>query len=117
MSIASKTRWMDIISMILIYIEIKCLKCTGLEPLEIEDVAKTFLGWESPKNKIYLKYIVNWISVPSFSFDILVCLVELIILWKDNATIFCTFPSGVIVAIVLFANVYRDVCCQMYKLF
>ena len=40
MSIASKTRWMDIISMILIYIEVKCcLKCTGLEPLEIEDVA------------------------------------------------------------------------------
>lgn len=92
--------------MILIYIEVKCcLKCTGLEPLEIEDVAKIFLGWESPKNKTYLKYIVNWISVPSFSFDILVCLVELIILWKDNATIFCNFPSGVIVAIVLFAIV------------
>ena len=106
MSIASKTRWMDIISMILIYIEFGCcIKCTGLEPLEIEDVAKIFLGWKFPTNKTYLKYIVKWILVLRFSLDILVCLVELIILWKDNATIFCTVPSGVIVAIVLFANV------------
>lgn len=105
MSIASKTRWMDIISMILIYIEVKCLNCTGLEPLEIEDIAKIFLGWKSQKNKTYLKYIVKWILVPRFSLDILVCLAELIILWNDNATIFCTFPSGVIVAIVLFAIV------------
>ena len=94
----------DFISIVLIFIEIHCCpNLTGLEHLQLVDIARILFGWKSDIDCSSLRIqITKWILIPRFLFGILACLGEFILLWHDHASALSEYPVIVCVEIALF---------------
>lgn len=103
----------DFISMGLILIEKHCCpNFTGLENLQLADIARILFGWKSDLDKSKIEdfriQIAKWLLIPRFLFGILACLAEFILLWNDHDTSFSKYPAivCVIIACMSFTVLY-----------
>ena len=92
----------DFISMGLILIEKHCCpNFTGLETLQLAEIARILFGWKSDKEYSESRIqITKWILIPRFSFGMLACLAEFILLWNDHGTSFSKYPAIVCVIVI-----------------
>lgn len=110
----------DFISMGLILIEKHCCpNFTGLENLQLADIARILFGWKLDKD--YSKsriQITKWILIPRFLFGILACLAEFILLWNDHDTSFSKYPAivGVIIACMSLTVLYTVCLVPIYSI-
>lgn len=115
----------DIVSVVLIIIEIKCCpNCTGLEGIKVRDALKIAFGWrelpdrnDSACSRIR-QNIVKYIFIPRIGFGLAFCLIEFGLLCADNVenldNFSPTLKSMVAIFVLLFlylVAMLHNACC------
>lgn len=120
----------DIVSLVLILIEIKCCNCfeeyTEFANGDIQLVLKAAFGWSGIHEEVSAsirKTVAKFVLLPKFLFSALAFAIEFGILYSENASVELDLPGGrwTVVGVVIF--IYIDflaamsffVCCYTHK--
>ena len=118
----------DIVSLVLILIEIKCCNCfeyTEMHGYNIQEVLKAAFGWSGIRNNhshLIRKTVAQFVLFPKFLFAALAFTIEFGILYSENESEF-NIPGGrwtvvgvsFLIYIVFLATMCYFVCCRTDK--
>lgn len=120
----------DIVSLVLILIEIKCCNCfegyTEFASGDIQLVLKAAFGWSGIHEKVSAsirKIVAKFVLLPKFLFSALAFAIEFGILYSENASVELDLPGGrwtvvggvIFFYIVFLATMSYFVCCRTHK--